>query len=119
MLKYQFNKEIPMYFEEQEIVEDTLKLMGEEAESAAITYLYFKANRGARLLLVTGNKDKKAFDKVYKAVKSKDNGRLFINFVYRGGGGQDSNVIILSHISEKEMIDYLLKKDLKRLKGNE
>lgn len=117
MLKYQFNKEIPMYVEDQEAVEDTLKLMGEEAESAAITYVYFKANRGARLLLVTGNKDKKAFDKVYKTVKSKDNGRLFINFVY--SGKQDSNVIILSHISEKEVIDYLLKKDLKKLKGKE
>lgn len=118
MLKYQFNKEIPFYVEDQEVVEDTIKLIGEEAESAAITYVYFKANRGARLLLVTGNKDKKAFDKVYKAVKSKDNGRLFINFVYCGRE-QDSNVIILSHISEKEMIDYLLKKDLKKLKGKE
>lgn len=118
MLKYQFNKEIPMYFEDPEVVEDTFKLMGEEAESAVITYVFFKANRGARLLLVTGDRDKKAFDKVYKAVKSKDNGRLFINFVY-GGGKQDSNVIILSHISEKEMIDYLLKKDLNRLKGKE
>ena len=115
MLKYQFNKEIPMYFEDQEVVEDTIKLMGEEAESAKITYVYAKANRGARLLLVTGNQDKNAFDKVYKAVKSKDNGRLFINFVYEGE--QDSNVIILSHISEKEVIDYLLKKDLNRLKG--
>ena len=118
MLKYQFNNEIPMYFEDQEVIEDTIKLMGEEAESAAITYLYFKANRGARLLLVTGNNDKKAFDKVYKIVKSKDNGRLFINFVYRGGY-LDSNVIILSHFSEKEMIDYLLKKDLNRLKGKQ
>lgn len=118
MLKYQFNNEIPMYFEDQEVVEDTFKLMGEEAESAAITYVFFRANRGARLLLVTCNWDRKAFDKVYKAVKSKDNGRLFINFVYYGGG-QDSNVIILSHISEKEMIDYLLKKDLNKLKGKE
>ena len=117
MLKYQFNKEIPMYVEDQEVVEDTIKLMGEEAESAKITYVYFKANRGARLLLVTGNQDKKAFDKVYKAVKSKDNGRLFINFVYVGE--QDSNVIILSHISEKEVIDYLLKKDLTKFKGKE
>ena len=117
MLKYQFNKEIPMYIEEKEIVEDTFKLMGEEAELASITYVYFKANRGARLLLVTGNRDKKAFDKVYKAVKSKDNGRLFINFVY--SGEQDSNVIILSHISEKDVIDYLLKKDLNKLKGKE
>ena len=118
MLKYQFNKEIPMYVENQEVVEDTFKLMGEEAESAKITYVYFKANRGARLILVTGNQDKKAFDKVYKAVKSKDNGRLFINFVY-AGGEQDSNTIILSHISEKEVIDYLLKKDLIILKGKE
>lgn len=117
MLKYQLNKEIPMYIDDQEVVEDTIKLMGEEAQSAAITYVFFKANRGARLLLVTCNWDKKAFDKVYKAVKSKDNGRLFINFVYYGE--QDSNVIILSHISEKEMIDYLLKKDLKKLKGKE
>lgn len=118
MLKYQFNREIPMYFEDQEVVEDTFKLMGEEAESAAITYVYFKANRGARLLLVTSNRDEKAFDKVYKAVKSKDNGKLFINFEY-WGGERDSNVIILSHISEKEMIDYLLKKDLRKLKGKE
>lgn len=118
MLKYQFGKEIPMYFEDQEVVEDTFELMGEEAESAKITYVYFKANRGARLLLVTGNQDKKAFDKVYKVVKSKDNGRLFINFVYVGGE-QDSNIIILSHISGKELIDYLLKKDLNKLKGNE
>lgn len=118
MLKYQFNKEIPMYVEDQEVVEDTFKLMGEEAESAAITYVYFKANRGARLLLVTGNRDKKAFDKVYKAVKSKDNGRLFINFVYIGGE-RDSNVIVLSHVSEKELLDFLLEKDLKKLKGKE
>lgn len=118
MLKFQLNKEIPMYVEDQEVVEDTFELMGEEAESAKITYVYFKANRGARLLLVTGNQDKKAFDKVYKTVKSKDNGRLFINFINRGGE-QDSNVIILSHISEKEMIDYQLKKDLKKLKGKE
>lgn len=118
MLKYQFNAEIPMYFDDQEVIEDTFKLMGEEAESAAITYVFFRANRGARLLLVTCNWDKKAFDKVYKAVKSKDNGRLFINFIYHGGE-QDSNVIILSHISEKEMIDYLLKKDLSKLKGKE
>lgn len=117
MLKYQFDEEIPMYLENQAVVEDTFKLMGEEAESAAITYVYFKANRGARLLLVTGSNDKKAFDKVYKAVKSKDNGRLFIKFVYRGE--QDSNVIILSHVSWKEMIDYLLNKDLKKLKGKE
>lgn len=118
MLKYQFNKEIPMYIEDQEVVEDTLELMGEEAESAKITYVYFKANRGARLLLVTGNQDKKAFDKVYKTVKSKDNGRLFINFVYIGGD-QDSNVIILSHVSEKEVIDYLSKKISNKLKGKE
>lgn len=118
MLKYQFNKEIPMYVEDQGIVEDVFGLMGEEAESAKITYVYFKANRGARLLLVTGNQDKKAFDKVYEAVKSKDNGRLFVNFVYIGGE-QDSNVIILSHISEKEMIDHLLKKELNKLKGKE
>lgn len=118
MLKYQFNKEIPIYVENQEVVDDTFKLMGEEAESAKITYVYFKANRGARLLLVTGNHDKKAFDKVYKTVKSNDNGRLFINFVYVGGE-QDSNVIILSHLSEKELIDYMLKKDLNKLKGKE
>lgn len=117
MLKYQFSSAIPMYVENQEVVEDTIKLMGEEAESAKITYVYFKANRGARLLLVTGNWDKKAFDKVYKAVKSKDNGRLFIRFVYFEE--QDSNVIILSHISEKELVDYLLKKDLAKLKGKE
>lgn len=118
MLKYQFNKEIPFYLEDPEVVEDTFELMGEEAESAALTYVYFKANRGARLLLVTGKCDKKAFDKVYNVVKSKDNGRLFINFVYVGGK-QDSNVIILSHFSAKELTDYLLKKDLKKLKGKE
>lgn len=118
MLKYQFNQEIPMFVEDPEVVEDTIKLMGEEAETAKVTYVYLRSNRGVRLLFVTGNQDKKAYEKVYKAVKAEDNGRLFLNFL-SSGGDQNSNTIILSHMSAKELIEYQLKEDLKKLKGKE
>lgn len=118
MIKYQLNQEIPMFVRNSEVVEDTFKLMGEEAETAKVTYVYLRSNRGVRLLLVTGNQDKKAYEKVYKAVKAEDNGRLFLNFLSLGEG-HDSNTIILSHMSAKELTEYQLKEDLKKLKGNE
>lgn len=117
MIKYQLNQEIPMFVKDPEVVEDTFKMMGEEAEVAKVTYVYLRSNRGVRLLLVTGNQDKEAYDKVYKAVKAEDNGRLFLNFL-SPVGEQESNVIILSHMRLKELTDYQLKEDLKNLKGN-